>query len=74
MFTGMPHDRRVTTKVDQNDMRHSPIERVTTEANSQVSDGNRHRAGSLQAKDGLAPDVCRMARRAKTAQTPGSNS
>ena len=32
MFTGMPEGWRLTTKVDHNDMRHSPIERVTREA------------------------------------------
>ena len=51
-----PDNRRLTTKVDHNDMRHSPIERVTREANSQVSDGNRHGAGSLQAR--IRPTAC----------------
>ena len=38
-----------TTTVDHNDIRLQSIERVTREPNSQVNDGNRHRAGSLQA-------------------------
>jgi hypothetical protein len=57
MFTGMPHGRRLTTKVDHNDMRHSPIERVNGKPSSQVSDGSRQCAGSLQARGQLAANL-----------------
>ena len=36
----------MTTIVDHNDIRLQPIKRVTREAKSQVSDGNRQRAVS----------------------------
>jgi hypothetical protein len=41
----------LTTKSDHNDIRHSPIERVTREAKFQVSDGSRQVGCVLQAED-----------------------
>ena len=47
----------MTTIADHNDIRLQPIKRVTREENPQVSDGNRQRAGSLQAKDQCQPSL-----------------
>ena len=45
------HKQTLTTTVDHNDIRLRSIESDGGKSNPQVNDSNRHRAGSLQAKD-----------------------